>query len=151
MQEKYDIEALLADGKQIQVRPQGYSMYPLFLPGRDEALIAPVKTDMLKRGDVVLYRRAGGILVLHRIWKRQGDCFYLVGDNQNEIEGPLKAEQMKGILAGIVRNGRSFSVRHPVYRVLSGIWLRFRPVRPVISRAAAAVKRCILQNGQTGK
>ena len=34
-----DLEALLQDGNIIRIRPQGYSMYPLFLPGRDEALI----------------------------------------------------------------------------------------------------------------
>lgn len=32
-----DLEALLQDGNIIRIRPQGYSMYPLFIPGRDEA------------------------------------------------------------------------------------------------------------------
>ena len=34
-----DIEQLLAEGKTIRIKPQGYSMYPLFVPGRDEASI----------------------------------------------------------------------------------------------------------------
>ena len=33
------IEQLLADGQTIKIKPQGYSMYPLFVPGRDEACI----------------------------------------------------------------------------------------------------------------
>lgn len=161
-----DIEQLLAEGNIIQIKPQGYSMYPLFLPGRDEAIIAPVarvdvaagvpmngeKQDFvdpsrLKRGDVVLYRRdksddvGSGILVLHRIWQRKGDRFYLVGDNQKEIEGPLRPDQMRGILVGVVRKGRKISVKNPVYRVLTGIWLVMRPVRPVISRTVARIKR----------
>ena len=28
----YDIEQLLKDGSAIQLKPQGYSMYPLFIP-----------------------------------------------------------------------------------------------------------------------
>ena len=41
-QYKYDIEQLLATGHPIRIKPQGYSMYPLFIPGRDEAVIEPV-------------------------------------------------------------------------------------------------------------
>lgn len=69
-EQKADIEKLLAEGNTIQLHPQGYSMYPMFCPGRDEAIISPVQdASELKRGDVVLYRRDGGILVLHRIYK----------------------------------------------------------------------------------
>jgi hypothetical protein len=149
MQEKQDIEGLLAEGKSIQVKPQGYSMYPLFVPGRDEAVIAPVGNRRVKRGDVVLYRRPGSILVLHRVWKRRGNRFYFVGDNQKEVEGPLDEEQIKGILIGLVRNGRSFDVKNPVYGFLSGVWLFLRPIRPILSGAAAWVKRWI--SGRNGK
>ena len=61
------LETLLEQGNILKIKPQGYSMYPLFIPGRDEALIEQVPTTQLKRGDVVLYRRRHGILVLHRI------------------------------------------------------------------------------------
>ena len=71
-----DIEKLLADGNIIKIKPQGYSMYPLFIPGRDEACIEHVAFSSLKRDDVVLYRRDESILVLHRIWKITGDSFY---------------------------------------------------------------------------
>ncbi len=137
------IEGLLAEGKVLRISPRGYSMYPLFVPGRDEALIAPIGTKELRRGDVVLYRREQSILVLHRIFKCTGEGIYLLGDNQKEIEGPLKPEQMKGILIGVIRKGREFSARHPVYRILSGIWLLCRPLRPMISHWLAAVKRLL--------
>lgn len=140
-EQRVDIEKLLAEGSSIRIKPQGYSMYPLFVPGRDEAVISPADPKGLKRGDVVLYRRVGSILVLHRIWKRRGDDFYMVGDNQKEIEGPLSAAQMKGLLTGVVRRGHFFSVRHPLYRLFSLLWLRLRPFRPFLSKAVAAGKR----------
>ncbi len=147
-----DIEKLLAEGNRIQIKPRGYSMYPVLVPGRDEAIVAPVRVEgtgegdfthvsKLKRGDVVLYRRDQGILVLHRVWKRQGDRFYLVGDNQKEIEGPLRPDQIKGIMVGMVRKSKKISVKNPIYRVLTGIWLWMRPVRPVVSKAVAKIKR----------
>lgn len=138
-----DIEALLAEGKSIQIHPRGYSMYPLFVPGRDEAVIRPAETEGLKRGDVVLYRREGSILVLHRIWKRTSEGFYMVGDNQSQVEGPLEGEQIKGILCQVIRRGKCFSVRHPVYRLLAAVWLRLRPLRPFLSKLAAGVKRML--------
>ena len=58
MEPKIDLEKLLNDGAIIRIKPQGYSMYPLFIPGRDEALIQQVPIGYLQRNDVVLYRRA---------------------------------------------------------------------------------------------
>lgn len=140
---KQDIEKLLALGNAVQFKPQGYSMYPLFVPGRDEAVVAPVGANRLKRGDVVLYRRDKSILVLHRIWKRKGDLFYLVGDNQREIEGPLRPDQIKGILVQVIRKGRQFSAGNIIYRTLAGIWLWLRPMRPFLSHIVAGCKRIL--------
>lgn len=139
--EKSDIEKLLAEGHTVQIKPQGYSMYPMFIPGRDEAVISPVSPGEARRGDVVLYRRESGILVLHRVWKRKPDGLYMVGDNQTEIEGPLKETQIKGILRAFVRKGRYTEATHPVYRAASRIWLFLRPMRHPVMAAGAAAKK----------
>lgn len=136
-----DIEQLLADGKTIKIKPQGYSMYPLFVPGRDEACIECTNFSSLKRGDVILYRRDKSILVLHRIWKITGDSFYMVGDNQTEIEGPLRADQVRGKLTGFVRNGKFVDVKNPIYRFLSGLWLFLRPLRPCAWKLTACMRK----------
>lgn len=137
-----DIEQLLADGQTIKIKPQGYySMYPLFVPGRDEACIERTDFSSLKRGDVILYRRDKSILVLHRIWKITGDSFYMVGDNQTEIEGPLRADQVRGKLTGFVRNGKFVDVKNPIYRFLSGLWLFLRPMRPCAWKLNACVRK----------
>lgn len=142
-----DIELLLQEGKNLQIKPQGYSMYPILVPGRDEVVIEPPGARKLKRGDVVLYRRnpevTEGILVLHRIWKVTGDGFYMVGDNQKEVEGPLLAVQIKGRMAGMYRNGKYISCDNLVYRFLSGVWLQLRPFRPAISKSIATIKSSV--------
>lgn len=150
-QKKVDIERLLEQGQQVQIKPQGYSMYPMFVPGRDEAILDRAEPAQLKTGDVVLYRREGGILVLHRICKIRRDTFYMVGDNQSEVEGPLRAEQIKGVLIGFIRNGKYRSVKHPVYLLASRLWLFLRPVRPVLSKAVAAIKRSIKRSFKRNK
>ena len=136
-----DIEQLLASGTTIKIKPQGYSMYPLFVPGRDEACIERTDFSSLKRGDVILYRRDKSILVLHRIWKITGNSFYMVGDNQTEIEGPLRADQLRGKLTGFVRNGKFVDVKNPIYRFLSGLWLFLRPMSPYAWKLNACVRK----------
>ena len=135
-----DLEQLLADGFDIKIKPQGFSMYPLFFPGRDEACIRKSTLAELHRGDVALYRRDSGILVLHRIWKSDETSFYMVGDNQTEIEGPLRPDQIRGKLISFVRNGRSISVSNPLYQLLSTIWLLLRPLRPYFWKFTAFLR-----------
>ena len=137
-----DIEKLLEQGKRLRIKPRGYSMYPLIVPGRDEVFVERVSPESLRRGDVVLYRRRDeNILVLHRIWKRKGDAFFLVGDNQKEIEGPLEASQIKGKMTGILRNGHEISTSNVIYLLHSRIWLWLRPCRPQISRVIHKIRR----------
>lgn len=146
----HNIEQLLKEGKTVQVKPKGYSMYPFIVPGQDEAVVEPVRNVRLKRGDVVLYRRAEtGILVLHRIMKCNDGGIYLVGDNQTEVEGPLMPDAVKGIMVGLYKKGRFVSVHNPVYRLMSFSWLVLRPFRPGISRVLSAIKKA-LSRGKKG-
>ena len=91
-----DLEQLLREGNIIRLKPQGSSMYPLFIPGRDEALIQQVPVSSLKRNDVALYRRDQGILVLHRIVRITSDGYYMTGDNQYEIEAATPPGSVPG-------------------------------------------------------
>ena len=136
---KVDLERLLKEGKAVQTPIQGYSMYPMLVPGRDEAVIAPLE-GRPRRGDVVLYRRDGGILVLHRIWKVKKDGLYMVGDNQTQVEGPLREDQLRGRLVAFVRKGRTHSVRSILYRIWSSAWLRLRPIRHRLAVALHSLK-----------
>lgn len=138
---KIDLEQLLRDGNIIRIKPQGYSMYPLFIPGRDEALIQQTSSTDCRRNDVVLYRRDQSILVLHRIDKITEEGFFMVGDNQWEIEGPLRSDQIIGKLVAFVRNGREISAQNPFYRFLSSVWLLMLPVRPFCFRLTAFFRR----------
>lgn len=143
MNMKIDIEKVLKTGQAIQIKPIGFSMYPLIVQGRDEVIIEPVDSSVvgsLKRNDVVLYRRDNGRLVLHRIYKVKNKRFYMVGDNQMEIEGPLYEYQIKGIMVAVIRNGRMISTDNFVYVLYSRVWLRLRPLRGTIGKIIHNIK-----------
>lgn len=142
METRADIEQLLRDGNTVQTVIKGYSMYPLLVSDRDSVILAPLEGYAPKRGDVVLYRREGSILVLHRIWKVRQDGVYMVGDNQTEIEGPLRQEQIRGKLVAFIRKGKYVSVSRISYRVYAAVWLWLRPIRHKLAVAVHFIKRC---------
>ena len=156
--EKKNPEALLRSGKTIEMSPHGWSMYPLIVPGRDRVILSPVKDWKLKRLDIVLFRREGSILVIHRIARcrrtaKGKNVYYIVGDNQKELEGPVKEENICGVVTGIVRKGRRISVNNLLYKASVSIWMTLRPVRPIISKSVSRIKRSFFRisdmNGPT--
>lgn len=132
---------LLEEGKTIKITPIGTSMFPLFTNDSDQAVLAFADISKLRRGDVVLYRRDSGMLVLHRIVKRTSDGFYMTGDNQTKIEGPIRMNQIKAVMTAFYRKNRFISCRNPIYIILSRFWLFLRPLRPIISRPLGILYR----------
>lgn len=141
--EQLKIDDVLAKHGTIQIEPKGYSMYPLFVPGRDFAVISAIGNHRPKRGDVLLFRREDSLLVLHRVCRVKSDGLYLVGDNQEEVEGPIKQEQVLGILVQMVRKGKHFSTHNIIYKCYARLWLFLRPVRPCIKKPVAKLKKII--------
>lgn len=127
-----DIEALLKSGSSVELTPQGNSMHPLFESGRDRVIIEP--GVVARPGDVVLYRRPGeGILVLHRVYKRLrnegGFAYYMIGDNQLEVEGPLEEACILGVMTSFIRKGKNYTVKNLWYRMFFGLWRVMTPIR----------------------
>ena len=158
MNDKQDVQKLLLQGQTVQFSTTGYSMYPFLNPDKkDQVIVAPLPKRRLRRGDVVLYRRDGekgstdaegfaeGILVLHRIHHVKGDAYYMVGDNQNQVEGPLRADQIKGLMVARVRKGRTMSASNFLYALSVHAWLLVCPIRPGIMGAAKVIKDCLIR------
>lgn len=135
------INKALQNRQPITIHPQGTSMFPLLKEGRDCVVIAPFENHTPHVNDIILYRRDNGLLVLHRLCKSKKDGYYFVGDNQTELEGPLCRKQLLAYVIQINRSGHAFSTKHPIYAVISRMWLFLRPIRHKISRPA---KRLLL-------
>lgn len=114
------IRMTLAEGKHVRFTPQGTSMLPLLYPGRDTVVLSPLP-EKLKKYDLVLYQRANGQFVLHRII-RVGETYTCMGDHQFHKETGLEYRQMIGLVTEFVRNGRSWKVSAFGYRVYCRIW-----------------------------
>lgn len=145
MQEKVNIENLLSEGNSVSIEPIGTSMYPLFVERNDRAIIVSFGkfTRRVRRGDVCVYRRPDGGLVIHRIYKASSKEVYFVGDHQTEIEGPLSLDCIIGVMVAFRRKNKEYSVSNPIYIILSRIWLFIRPIRLKLIKLCSIVKKCI--------
>lgn len=144
-----NIEELLKAGRTVQFHPQGTSMWPLFRTENDEAVVLPIqdvlKKRKLKRSDVCLYRSSNNHLRLHRIYRIKDGKVWFVGDHQTEIEGPLDAECIYGLMTAYIRKGKRRSCNNIFYRSFYGIWLILRPCRQSIINIGSHIKNIMIE------
>lgn len=86
----------------------GGSMLPLLAGGRDRVTLGPVP-ERLRRGEVLLYRRADGSYVLHRLTGfGQDGTLVFCGDRQTEPERGIRPEQVIARAVAFERKGHFF-------------------------------------------
>lgn len=125
MQKRSIEEHLALEGVHL-LPAQGDSMYPALRDG-DLVTLRPIPLlDRLHVGDIVLYRRADSVLVLHRILNKTGSELVLNGDNCTYFEYPTQ-EQLIGILESYQRDGQELAPRRLPYQFY--LWLWYRPWR----------------------
>ena len=111
----------------------GGSMIPFLHDGDTVRLALP--TQPLKRGDIVLYTRATGRYILHRIYRVNRDgSFIMVGDAQQELEYIKSREQIHAIVISALHKGKLVqpgSLRWWLYR---HVWLWLVPFRHALMR-----------------
>lgn len=133
----------LDEGHQLKIPLSGLSMFPLIVGGRDEAVLSAVQRRELRRGDIVLYVQADGTHVLHRIHHIKNNEFYMLGDAQTWIEGPIRRESILAVAVAVIRKGKTISCKRMDYRAFSALWLLVRPLRPAVMHVAIRLRRML--------
>lgn len=98
------IEEILSSGGKVRITASGKSMEPVIKDGEDIVVISEINKP-LDVGDIVLFKRSNGRLVLHRILAVNGNEITLRGDSQWTAETADKSSVL-GILEAVERNGR---------------------------------------------
>lgn len=123
------ISEILDHGQNTKISVSGHSMYPFLRDGLDSVELTKAKFEQLGRGDIVMIRRPNSCYVMHRICKKKSDCFFMVGDAQQCIEGPLYPEQLIAKVTAIWRKEKRISCSNRWLKLLSELWLKLRPFR----------------------
>lgn len=132
---------IIKTGKDVNLLISGSSMSPFLCHHRDTIIISK-PTEPFKRGDMVFYIRDSGQYVMHRIHHIDKDnMLYIVGDAQTEIEGPVRPNQVFGVIHKVIRKGQLLRKGDFWWDFFEKIWIRIVPLRPYITRLYSCLRR----------
>lgn len=142
--------SLLKDETVIPIVPIGNSMFPFFYGGRD-TLFVKKAIHPLKRGDIALYRREDGTYVVHRVHHviRKDNLleYYMLGDHQTQIEGPLPSGSIHGVVSYYKRKNITIDCKaNTIYKFLWQVWMFLRPIRPLCLKIWGVIRRILIPN-----
>ncbi len=115
------LQLQLEEGGRANLTVTGSSMHPLFHSRRDSVVLVPAACKQ-KKGDIILYRRASGQYVLHRIIDVEQTHYICSGDNQVMRE-PVNQEQILAVVDGFTRRKKTYTLKHPLYRLYTWVWV----------------------------
>lgn len=130
---------ILDTGKAVKFTVVGNSMYPIFRNNVEKVTV--VKANIVKKYDVILYHRADGSYVLHRVVGKGELGYKLCGDNQLLVEYPVEREDVIAVMTSFERNGKEVSADCLWYRMYSFVWCLLIPLRPLEFKIAYKLKK----------
>lgn len=136
------LREIAESGKIVSLRIAGSSMSPFLAHGRD--YIYFTKPDREPRtGDMVFYQRKNGQYVMHRIYKKKPEGYYIVGDAQTEIEGPVDRGQIFALIIKVKRKDRIIRPGDFWWEFFEHVWIRMIPLRRPAVRIYSAVSKLL--------
>jgi len=120
---------------------KGSSMNPMLRQGRDLFTVKVKTAERCHKYDVVLYRRPPNQYVLHRIVEVREKDYVILGDNCINKEYGIRDEDIIGVLTGFVRDGKTYSVNDPGYRLYVRVWCGLFYFRMVVLKAKSFLRR----------
>ncbi|GIM28730.1 hypothetical protein CPJCM30710_13960 [Clostridium polyendosporum] len=137
------IKEILDTGKSTRITVTGLSMYPFLREHIDSVELSNTSFINIHRGDIVMILRDSNEYVMHRVYRKEIDCFYIVGDAQQWIEGPLRPDQLVAIIIAVWRENKRIECINIWWRLLSSVWLLLLPLRCFIIRTYPKIRKLI--------
>lgn len=106
----------------LPLQVSGNSMAPFLRHGRDTVYLSRLERPA-RRGDILLYRRACGTYVLHRVHRVTPQSYTMLGDAQLRPEPGILPEQVIAVVSRVIRRGKSLKPGNLG-------WIYFEKLRP---------------------
>lgn len=125
------LKQLVEEGETVSMRIVGSSMSPFLIHDRDLITFKAPERE-LKKGDMVFFQRESGQYVMHRIYAVKPDGYYMVGDAQAEIEGPISREQIFAVIIKVRRKDKWMEPGDFWWNFFERVWINIIPVRKAV-------------------
>ena len=136
------LRELTEEGREVGLTVSGSSMSPFLIHERD--YICFKKPDReLRRGDMVFYQRESGQFVMHRILKVKPEGYYIIGDAQTEIEGPVDRTQIFAMVTKVKRKEKWTKPGDFWWEFFEHVWPCVIPLRKTAVRFYTKLKQLI--------
>lgn len=127
------LKELVEQGEEVSLCISGNSMAPFLIHNRDVVFLKAPDRE-LRVGDMVLFQRDNSQFVLHRIRRIKPEGYYIVGDNQTVMEGPVSREQIFAFVTKVIRKGVYIQPRDFWWEFFAKVWIRMIPLRRLVVR-----------------
>ncbi len=128
------LREMVESGQEVSLTISGNSMMPFLIHGRDQILFRKLEKNPVK-GDMVFYQRQDGQYVMHRVCRVTAQGYYMVGDAQSDIEGPVEKDRIFAMVTAAKRKGKWIQPGSFWWEFFARIWIRMIPLRHPIMRA----------------
>lgn len=135
------IKELMDKGQSARITVTGMSMYPFLRENIDSVELSKANISDIHRGDIVMILRDTNEYVMHRVIKLEKKCFYMVGDAQQTIEGPLRYDQIFAKVTSVWRKDKKIDSSNVWWRFLSNLWMIILPFRSSIIQNYRRLRR----------
>lgn len=134
------LREMIEQGQEVSLTISGNSMMPFLIHGRDQIFFRKPEKEPV-RGDMVFYQRPDGQYVMHRICRAAPEGYYIVGDAQCDIEGPVQREQIFAIVTAARRKGKWIKKGSFWWEFFARVWIRVIPLRHPVMRLYSRVMK----------
>ena len=133
------LKELVEEGKEVSMLVSGNSMSPFLRHTRDTVFFKAPGRE-LRVGDIVFFQRLDGRYILHRICRIKDDGYYIVGDAQTQVEGPISRDQIFAIVTKVKRKGQWIEPGNFWWEFFEKVWPRVIPLRPAIEKLYGIIR-----------
>ena len=127
------LKEMTEQGLEVATTVSGTSMEPFLLHERDRIYFRRPEGP-IQKGDMVFFQRKTGEYVMHRVMKVRKGQYYLAGDHQTFLEGPIEAQQIFAKVVSVERAGVWLTEQDALWKFYAGWWRRLFLVRKVVNK-----------------
>ena len=127
------LKDMVEQGMEVSMTVVGTSMEPFLVHNRDKIYFRKPE-GTIKKGDMVFYQRESGAYVMHRVMKVKKQQYYMAGDHQTFLEGPIEKKQIFAKVVSVEKDGVWITEEDKLWKFYAVWWRRLFWLRKVVNK-----------------
>ena len=124
------LKEMVEQGMEVSTTIFGASMEPFLKDKRDRIYFRKTE-ETIQKGDMVFFQRNTGEYVMHRVMQVRNHQYYMAGDHQTFLEGPIEATQIFAKVVSVERAGIWLTEEDRIWKFYANWWRRLFWLRKV--------------------